>query len=90
MAVYVDPVQKSKRTDRWAYDTMSHLVADTLEELHAFAKRIGLRQEWFQEHEKLPHYDITENMRALAVRRGAIEVDHRFLVKLMKKRELKK
>jgi hypothetical protein len=32
-------------------------VADTLEELHEAAARLGLRREWFQEGLR-PHYDL--------------------------------
>jgi hypothetical protein len=39
-------------------DSAGHLVADSLEELHRFARRIGLKREWFQEG-RLPHYDLT-------------------------------
>ena len=35
-----------------------HLVADTMWELHDFAKRIHLRREWFQPG-RHPHYDLT-------------------------------
>lgn len=27
----------------------AHLTADTLDELHAFAARLGLKREWFQD-----------------------------------------
>ena len=36
-----------------------HLVGDTLQELHIFARSVGLKREWFQEHRRHPHYDIT-------------------------------
>ncbi len=49
-----------------------HLFADDAdcEELHAFARRIGLRREWFQGN----HYDLTPGRRAAAVRAGAKEL----------------
>ena len=50
---------------------------DNLEELHAFARRIGLRRSWFQDHKLLPHYDLTVSKRAEAVTAGAIEVEAR-------------
>ncbi len=34
-----------------------HLIAGNLQELHIFAKSVGLKRQWFQEHHK--HYDIT-------------------------------
>jgi len=39
------------------YTDKTHLIADSLSELHSFAENIGLRREWFQNHRK-PHYDI--------------------------------
>lgn len=50
-----------------------HMTADTLEELHAFAERLGLKKAWFQDHKRHPHYDLTRNKRAMAVRFGAKE-----------------
>lgn len=51
-----------------------HMTADTVEELHAMAGRLGLKREWFQNHHKRPelhHYDLTRNKRMLALRLGA-------------------
>lgn len=50
------------------------VVAGDIEDLHALAIRIGLRREWFQSRSSWPHYDLTPNKRALALRLGAIEV----------------
>jgi hypothetical protein len=36
----------------------SHLSADTMEELHAVAERIGLKRAWFQGQSSYPHYDL--------------------------------
>jgi len=55
-----------------------HLTTDgDLEELHAFAARIGLRRAWFQEHPKMPHYDLTPSRRVLALYEGAVFVEAR-------------
>ncbi len=43
--------------DSVIYFDGQHLMADTLDELHAEAKRIGLKPEWFQGHPRHPHYD---------------------------------
>jgi len=82
MAVYVDdaliPAEVRKgpirHNSRW-----SHLMADTLEELHAFARRLGMRPEWFQDHPRHPHYDLTEGKRYRALQLGARPMDHREL-----------
>lgn len=40
-------------------DPIGHMVTDgEAEELHSFAKQIGLRREWYQ-NKRLPHYDLT-------------------------------
>lgn len=74
MAVYVDPLMEwsGSATFRWTHSC--HLMADTLTELHAFAKRLGLKRAWFQQHRAVAHYDLTENKRRHAVRLGAQEV----------------
>lgn len=36
----------------------THLMADTLDELHAEAYYIGLERKWFQDHPRHPHYDV--------------------------------
>lgn len=52
-----------------------HLTTDgAIEELHAFAARIGMKREWFQKHPLASHYDLTPKMRAKAVELGAVEV----------------
>lgn len=51
-----------------------HLSADTEEEIHALAAKIGLRREWFQPHRLVPHYDLTESKRTLALAAGAVFV----------------
>ena len=63
-----------------------HMFADSTEELHQFAKQLGLKQEWFQD-KKLPHYDLVESKRKLALSLGAQEIDLRsFLQKKLLKR----
>jgi len=40
-------------------DNKGHIVSDkSLDELHRFAKRIGIKREWFQK-KRIPHYDAT-------------------------------
>ena len=56
------------------------MYADTLEELHAMAERIGMKKEWFQNKPRLLHYDLTPRRRVVAVRLGAIEQTAREMV----------
>lgn len=78
--VYVDPNFEWPKSKRWPHGSVSHMYADTPEELHAFAKKIGLRREWCSDHTQptsaLLHYDLNPTRRAVAVRRGAVEVPH--------------
>ena len=37
------------------------LVADSLEELHDFAKKSGLKRELFAGGDSRPHYDVSQN-----------------------------
>ncbi|MFT6702899.1 MAG: FMN phosphatase YigB (HAD superfamily), partial [Pseudomonadales bacterium] len=50
---------------------MCHMVADSLEELHAMADEIGMQRRWFQDKPRHPHYDLTEHRRLQAVQLGA-------------------
>lgn len=54
-----------------------HLTADSDEELHAFAAKLGLKRSWFQLHRVINHYDLTASKRALAVELGAVEMSFR-------------
>jgi hypothetical protein len=67
MAVYVDNEQIEWRGKLWC-----HLVADSLDELHSFASRIGLRRSWFQDRASFPHYDVTTAVRERALSAGAV------------------
>ncbi|WP_175690391.1 DUF4031 domain-containing protein [Burkholderia anthina] len=75
MAVYVDNARIAWRGRRWC-----HLVADSLDELHGFAKSLGLKRGWFQAQASLPHYDVTVEVRDVALSRGAMQADRRTLV----------
>ncbi len=67
--VYVDELQ---RRASWRYGLSCHLFADTVAELHSFAKSMKLIQAWFQD-KKVPHYDLTTSKRVQAVKLGAKE-----------------
>jgi hypothetical protein len=75
MAVYVDDLRAAPRSVRWPYDRACHLVADSAEELHVFAARLGLRRQWAQKSRRgLLHYDLTSGMQIKARRMGAVHV----------------
>lgn len=100
MAIYVDPIHtlakqlgyKGEHADQAARvgdrhnHQWCHLFADKAdcEELHAFARRLGLKREWFQKD----HYDIVPTKRALAIRLGAIELNTQDAVAIWRKHRL--
>ena len=49
-------------------------------ELHAFARRLGLRQAWFQAKSAYPHYDVTVNLRDRALTLGASMGDRQTII----------
>ncbi|TKR29466.1 DUF4031 domain-containing protein [Luteimonas gilva] len=69
MTVYVDDAVTLWRDRRWA-----HLMADTLDELHAFAARLGLPRRAFQDKTSGAHYDVDEALREQALRLGAVAI----------------
>ncbi|MFT4256849.1 MAG: DUF4031 domain-containing protein [Pseudoxanthomonas sp.] len=69
MAVYVDDPFTLWRGQRWA-----HLMADTLDELHAFAQDLGIPRRAFQDKTSGAHYDLPEPLRDEAIAQGAIPV----------------
>lgn len=72
MTVYVDDVRVWGNAKHRCFARGSaHLTADTLDELHAFAKRLGLKREWFQDHILVPHYDLSPKRHATALALGA-------------------
>lgn len=77
MSIYVDEIRQWPTPIRCFKAGSCHLSADSLDELHAFARKLRLRREWFQDHASMPHYDLTIEKRARAVKLGAVEVSAR-------------
>ena len=84
VTIYVDGVQDTPEgATAFRFKNFSHMVSDTSkEELTAFAVRLGLKLEWFQDKPFAQHFDITKTKRALAVRLGAVQVTSRVLVRI--------
>jgi hypothetical protein len=72
--VYIDDAQIAYRGM-----LMCHMWADTDDELHAMAQRLGLRRAWHDGDAILSHYDVCLSKRRLAVKLGAKLVDSSFL-----------
>ena len=80
--IYVDELQyapvvrgrAAKHGHRWC-----HLWCDSgdEEDLHAIAKKLGLKLEWYQQHRVQDHYDLTPGKRIKAVLLGACQITAR-------------
>jgi hypothetical protein len=76
--VMVDEIQTWPHARPPFHRGSCHLTVDgPLEHLHAFATKLGLRREWFQNHRLAPHYDLTPSKRRLALTLGAEMVSAR-------------
>lgn len=78
MTVYVDDMYQYP-LGQFGRMKMSHMIADTLDELHAMAQRIGISRRHFQDKHSGPHYDVAMSKRALAIEEGAIPIELRTL-----------
>jgi hypothetical protein len=85
MAVYIDPLVPYGGSKQFRWKQSCHMWADTEQELHAFAKQIGLKREWFQTETRLPHYDLNPTRRLRAVEKGAQQVTWRELWAAMRR-----
>jgi Protein of unknown function (DUF4031) len=98
VAVYVDDASISARVPngRAVHDSRwSHLFADTQQELHAFAAKLGLRRSYFQpgqprgDGSPSPHWhcDLTAGMRQQAIRLGAQPLTSRESIEIIRARQ---
>lgn len=84
LGVYVDalrahPVAAIQPAARRYGQRWCHMIADTDDELHEMADKLGMRRAWFQGD----HYDLVPSKRGLAIRFGAIPLERReFFTKL--------
>jgi hypothetical protein len=89
MPVFVDTMRA-----RFGRMIMCHMFADTDEELHAMAAKIGVSRRWHQRPPcKAPgmdaswsHYDICMSKKDMARAFGAIEIEYRDLPNWLKQR----
>jgi hypothetical protein len=77
VTVYVDGMYK-RAMGRFGRMKMSHMLADSEQELHEMADRIGLDRKHYQ----VDHYDVSMSRRAIAVYHGAIEVELRVMARM--------
>lgn len=74
MTVYVDDMRAQARVGRIS-GRWSHLMADTLPELLAFADSLGLNRAWLQDKASGVHFDVVDSKRDEAIRLGAVTIE---------------
>jgi hypothetical protein len=81
MSVYVDMLLEYG----WKLGPSCHMTADTEQELHEMAAKIGMKRSWFQsgDRQSIPHYDLVRSKRMLAIKHGAVEIDRDEVCKRM-------
>lgn len=74
MTVMVDDLRVWDHAKHRCFKSGSaHLTTDaeSLDELHEFAARLGLKRAWFQNHFIAPHYDLSPAKHVLALQLGS-------------------
>lgn len=74
MPVYVDPVIRCRPTPTWPFSGFCRMTADELVELHEAARKLYVHHDHYRPG-RVPHYEITPNIRKRAVALGAIPLD---------------
>lgn len=86
MAVYVDNFYTTG-AGQFGRMKMSHMMADTKEELLEMVDKIGVQRKWIQkEGTEYEHFDISLTKRKLAVQNGAIEITWRQTADIIKRK----
>jgi hypothetical protein len=79
--IYIDEPSEFYSRPNWC-----HMATDgDIEELHTFAKQIGMRRSWFQGHHLVPHYDLSPNKQRHALDMGAVKVTRKELLQKCRK-----
>ena len=78
--VYIDDAGIPKHGRLWF-----HMVADSIDELHAFAAKLDLPDRAFHRGARHPHYDIPEDVCPRALALGARSITSRDAVRILRK-----
>ncbi|MCA8226164.1 DUF4031 domain-containing protein [Burkholderia vietnamiensis] len=88
MTVYVDDMYRSP-VGQFGRMKMSHLIADTTDELLAMVREIGVNPKWIQHPgTRDEHFDIAISKRAAAIAAGAIPITYRQCGAMNKRRRV--
>ena len=78
MTIYIDDIKNysiiKSKAKRFGVNWCHLWTDNNVEELHKFAKNIGLKKEWFQNKINFPHYDLIPSKRKLAIKHGAVYI----------------
>jgi len=82
MSVYVDDMNAN-----FGRMIMSHMIADSTQELLEMATAIGVDHKWIQDTGTYKeHFDISKSKRVLAIKQGAIPVTYREIGMMLSRR----
>jgi len=82
MSVYVDDMDAA-----YGRMKMSHMIADSSEELLEMADKIGVQRKWLQKPGTLyEHFDICQSKKEQALRYGAKQVTTKDLVRVIRRK----
>lgn len=84
MTVYVDNPMYARTASKKPRKLYAHMVADSFDELHAFAAKIGVKKHFFHRSKTAHHYDINQDQYVIALKNGAQLVDSREIVRIGK------
>ena len=84
MPVYVDEILEYPST-KLRYKKWCHMFADSDDELHAMATKIGLQRSWHQNKPGFSHYDLVPSKRAKAIQCGAKSLTSREMIEKVRK-----
>lgn len=73
-----------KNKYRYGRMYLSHMAANSIEELHSMAAMLNIDKKYFQNKPGKPHYDICQKKKQLAIALGAKEVNDREIIELFK------
>ena len=87
MAVYIDDMYKIS-LGKFGRMKMSHMAADSTEELLKMVDKIGVQRKWIQDKGTgSEHFDVSLVKRNLAIKNGAIDISMRLLCPAMVRRK---
>lgn len=86
MTIYVDDMYRLPM-GRLGRMKMSHMIADSTEELLEMADKIGVQRKWLQHPgTSREHFDISLGKRQLAIQHGAVEISWKAMAKVTAER----